>query len=125
MTTPVFTLEDGNQLEIPIATIIFVEVKGTGGCTIVYQVGKDRQVDKLTSQYGFVKKAVIDGGFMPDAIEMDVASDTKKHKIFVSKARVVAKRGLQKDDNGGKLQVSIDINGTVIPLIVKQKFEDI
>ena len=125
MTNPVFTLEDGNSLEIPITSIIFVEVKGTGGCTVVYQVGNDRQVDKLTSQYGFVKKAVIDGGFMPDAIEMDVASDAKKHKIFVSQSRIVAKRGLQKDDNGGTLQVSIDINGTIIPLIVKQKFEEV
>lgn len=125
MTTPVFTLEDGNSLEIPISSIIFVEAKGAGGCSIVYQIGNNRQSDKLTNQYGFVKKAVIDGGFMQDGIEMDMASDAKKHKIYVAKSRIVSKRGLQKDDNGGKLQVSIDIGGAIIPIIVKQKFEEI
>lgn len=117
------TLEDGSKFDIMLSSIIVLEESEEGKkATILYDVGNGRQFDKLSDNYGFVKKALQDAGTFRDLLEVNTArhdlGEKETRRISFDSNRIKLRRELKDAEDGANCLISVDLGDNLIQLRV-------
>lgn len=117
-------LKDGASLDIPVTSFLMLEdTKEKGkGCNLVYTlIPTQNDVDELDMSYGFVKKQWTDGGLpRGELLEVTVAGDHPR-KVCFPASFVIARRELTENEIGAKTRLTLNVNGKIMNLAVKDK----
>lgn len=113
----------GERLEIPAAFIIAVmkPCDGANPAAIIFDMGAGPQVDQLSDQYGFVKKAVIDSQGIINPVEVriieqvaigtgaDAVTGFHEGRMFIARDRIVGRREVLDDPNGIRARLFLSL----------------
>ncbi|KMS59968.1 hypothetical protein V474_07650 [Novosphingobium barchaimii LL02] len=124
-------------MEIPAACIIAVmkPCDGANPCSIIFDAGAGPLVDQLSDQYGFVKKAAVDGMAMVNAIELrivepvppadgEAAPVMAEGKLFCARSRITGRREVIDDPAGIRAKLFVDLFGKPMTINVADTLDE-
>ncbi|WP_103728934.1 hypothetical protein [Novosphingobium sp. HII-3] len=129
----------GERLEIPAACIIAVmkPCDGVNPCAIIADVGMGPQVDQLSDQYGFVKKAVADSAAIVNPIELrlvepvqpaeggDAAPVMAEGRMFLARSQITSRREVLGDANGIRARLTVQLLGRPMAINVADTLDEL
>lgn len=118
MTMLTLKLADGGETDIPISSVLLLEEGPDKALFVVYTLDRQQnQSDKVTDNYGFLKKKLIDGMF-PKGIEVTKQVEKDKFRLFISESYIVARRDLLDKETPAKTRLTLNVNGPIFSVDV-------
>lgn len=132
----------GERLEIPASciTAVMKPCDGANPCAIIFDMGAGAQIDQLSDQYGFVKKAVIDSMGIINPVELRIIEQIrvgegdnivvahKEGRVFISRERIEGRREVKDDPNGVRAKLFANLfnqPGKTTPINVADTLDEI
>lgn len=114
---------DDTRLELPASCVLAVMQPSDDSApsSILYDLGPGLEISKLSDQYGFVKKLVVDSSGIMNPIEIRVVEPVSSEegqsygegKVFFARSRIQARQELKDAEDGAKSLLYIHLFGNV------------
>lgn len=122
------TLADGQPLDIPAASILLLEqnAEDTKQTLVVYSLQPNENlVETVKGNLNTIKKGWLkDNPLAADVIEVTLANE-KATKMAFSSRMVIARRGLVNEEHDAKTRLTLNVNGKIVNIQVKDKRDDL
>lgn len=120
--------ERGERLELPATAVIAVmkASDGSSPSTLVYDLGYGPQIDRLSDQYGFVRKLVLDAQALVNPIEIRVLeADRQEGRMTFSRERIIARREVHEHPEGANTILVVDLTGNPVRINVMETLDEL
>lgn len=121
----------GERLEIPATCInaVMQPCDGVNPCAIIFDFGANKQIEQLSDQYGFVKKAVIDSMAMINPVEVrvleQVGEKLAEGRMFLSRDRILGRREVKHDASGIHARLFVDLLAKPISINIADTLDEL